>query len=83
VNIGGIDTWPIYISTIKNRKYMNTGWFTDETLIDTHKKEFLTFITPIGSGVSCCGKVFPHWRDKLLCSDDEYVLQIFFHWRLI
>jgi hypothetical protein len=83
INIGGVENWPIYVSTIKNKTHINTGWFEDEVLIEKHKQEFLTFITPIGSGVSCCGKVFPHWRDKLLCGDDEYVLQIFFHWRLI
>lgn len=37
--------------------------------------------TNIGQGVLLLDSFrFTHWRDKLECNDDEYVLQFFLHW---
>jgi hypothetical protein len=47
------------------------------------KEDYSTFLTPKGCGVACYSGNFPHWRDRLICAPDEYVLQIFYHWTFI
>lgn len=42
----------------------------------------LTCETKIGDGACILGTKMPHWRDDLICGDDEIVMQSFFHWRI-
>lgn len=67
--------WPIHVSkSIVNRVWCNT------LPIDEYKKSFDSYVTPVGSGVACLGTKSPHWRDPLVCTDDQMVIQTFFHW---
>jgi alkylated DNA repair dioxygenase AlkB len=42
-----------------------------------------TYTTEPGDGVLFQGRRYWHWRDDLNCSDEQLVLQTFFHWRVI
>jgi hypothetical protein len=33
-----------------------------------------------GDGLLILGTKMQHWRDQLICADDEYVVQLFLHW---
>lgn len=33
-----------------------------------------------GDGLLILGTEMKHWRDKLICSENEYVVQMFLHW---
>jgi hypothetical protein len=82
VNVGGLQNWPLNISNFiydKTIQYKHNIKFED---ISTDKNDYTSFLTPRRCGVSCYG-MSPHWRDKLTCRDDEYVMQIFYHWRRI
>lgn len=46
---------------------------------DRHKKT-ISLIVPVGAGAMLSGRQLPHWREPLECNDDEYVVQLFFHW---
>jgi len=76
INIAGLENWPIHISNIEIDEHT-----TEETLYEKHSKDFATYYTPKGSGVACYGNLFPHWRDTLICKDDEYMMQLFLHWK--
>jgi hypothetical protein len=41
-----------------------------------------TFNTPPGDGALILGTKMLHWRDPLVCADDEMVIQSFYHWRI-
>jgi hypothetical protein len=41
------------------------------------------FVTEPGDAVLFQGRQYPHWRDDLVCKDDQLVLQTFFHWRIL
>ncbi len=68
--------WPIYISNDK---------LTEEDKLsnsyEKYKTNFEKFETPVGAGVACTGKINPHWRDILYCSEEQSMIQSFFHWR--
>lgn len=38
--------------------------------------------TKVGDGACILGTKMPHWRDDLVCADNEIVMQSFFHWRI-
>ena len=38
--------------------------------------------TPVGDGVMIEGTKMHHWRDDLVCNEDEFVIQSFYHWRI-
>ena len=40
-------------------------------------------VTNIGDGALILGTKMTHWRDKLVCPEDNYVIQSFFHWRIL
>jgi hypothetical protein len=85
VNIGGIEDWVMNISNFKSRFEFNEKHPLDANSknIDIFKSKFASFVTEKGCGCSCYGAIYPHWRDKLVCRDDEYVLQMFFHWKIL
>lgn len=76
INIGGIEDWPIYISNIETNDWKMASGPGSEV----YKTDYETIITPKGSGVCCYGKRFPHWRDILVCNENDYVIQLFCHW---
>jgi len=43
-------------------------------------EEILGFPTRIGEGALMAGRQLEHWREPLVCSDDQYVVQMFLHW---
>ncbi len=68
--------WHIFISKDELQKEdMNTNSY------EKYKKNFERFETPVGTGVACNGKINPHWRDPLYCSEEQSFIQSFFHWR--
>lgn len=76
VHVGGLESWPLHISNIKRYE----GGVIENA--EEYKKDSKPFYIPRGSGVACYGK-YPHWRDKLVCNQNEYVMQIFYHWTII
>ncbi len=83
VNIGGLESWPICISNVYTESDIDTYSSKKQNDELTFKNDHSVFLTPRGCGVACYGNNFPHWRDIFECRDDEYVLQIFYHWRII
>lgn len=37
--------------------------------------------TGVGDGLLIVGREMEHWRDHLVCGPDEYIIQLFFHWK--
>ena len=70
-------SWPIHVSNIPHQG----EWNFDKS--DYYKSDFKSFNTPIGTGVSCLGRIYAHWRDKLVCQENEKVVQVFYHWKKI
>lgn len=69
--------WPIHIS---NTLYFGGEW--DRTLPkDVYEKNSKEYITKPGQGIACYGRKHVHWRDTLICKEDQYVLQAFYHWK--
>lgn len=68
--------WPLYISDTK----INVPW-NDNLPVEEYKRNAKPYHTPVGSGVACIGKENPHWRDTLVCKEDEKVIQVFYHWK--
>lgn len=66
--------WPIYASDT-----IYTGdRFSDidaNTLPNHHK-----FNIGPGQGAAILGTTHPHWRDTLECGEDDYYIQVFYHW---
>ena len=42
-----------------------------------------SFETKSGDGALILGTKMPHWRDPLICENDQFVIQSFYHWRII
>ena len=38
--------------------------------------------TQVGDGVMIAGTKMHHWRDDLICNEDQFVIQSFYHWRI-
>lgn len=70
--------WPIFISN----EIVNGLWSTSLP-IESYKESFQSFDTPPGTGIACHGTRSPHWRNPLMCEDDQMVIQCFYHWKLI
>lgn len=85
VNIGGLDNWEIKISKdrIPDEVLDALVHIQGQSFVENYKKNYETFLTPKGCGVVCDARDTPHWRDKLICKDDEYVMQIFYHWTAV
>jgi len=67
--------WPIYVSndTVD-------GIWDNVVDPDIYKRDYKVYSTPVGTGVACLGTRSPHWRDTLVCRNDQYVVQVFYHW---
>lgn len=42
-----------------------------------------SFVTKPGDGALILGTQLVHWRKPLVCNTDQYVIQVFFHWKNI
>jgi hypothetical protein len=82
INVGGLETWPIHISNIYTEDVVNCK-SQDEPIGLKYKENYESFLLPKGSGVICYAHNYTHWREELVCNDDEYVFQIFYHWTII
>lgn len=40
-------------------------------------------ITNVGDGGLILGTKMPHWREKLVCDENQMIMQCFFHWKTI
>ena len=68
--------WPLCVSAVP----YNGGHWNTELPFEIFSKEYTSFITPVGSGVSCNGTTYVHWRDVLECNENQKVIQTFYHW---
>lgn len=69
--------WPIYISN-----EIVHGLWSNSLPIESYKNSYQTFNTPPGTGIACWGTKSPHWRDTLVCNDDQIIIQAFYHWKM-
>jgi len=51
--------------------------------VEVEKGKVLSFETKPGQGALILGTKMLHWRDDLVCRDDQYVIQSFYHWKII
>lgn len=69
------DPWPLIISNVPHKdEWKNTipfEWFSHDCT---------SYITPLGTGATCYGTIFPHWREPLKCKEGQKVIQSFYHW---
>lgn len=89
VNIGGLENWAIKVSKV----LVDEKITVNESLKDKYpyinfeffrkKENHEEFFIPRGSGIACYARKTPHWREVLNCNDDEYVIQMLFHWTFI
>lgn len=70
--------WPIYVS-----QDTVSGFWDSVADPKIFKKNYDTYHTPVGTGVSCLGTRSPHWRDPLNCGKKQFVIQVFYHWSFI
>jgi len=83
VNVGGVEDWPIFFSNITLNHHLIPREENYEETLKSLKKDCYSIVTPRGYGYLADGLHHPHWRDPLQCKDEEYVLQLFFHWRKV
>lgn len=69
--------WPIFVSNIPH-----IGLWNNDHPLEFYAHNCTQYTMPVGSGVTCFGTVFPHWRNPLICDDDQMVIQTFYHWNL-
>jgi hypothetical protein len=84
VNIGGLQNWPLQISNIASNIHIDADPEINKlSAVDRNKYEnnYNSYLTPKGSGVVSLGN-FPHWRNALVCRENEYVMQMFYHWKI-
>ena len=48
--------------------------------VKVNENEVQSFSTPLGHAALMRGGTLPHWRDPLVCRDDQYVIMMFLHW---
>jgi prolyl 4-hydroxylase len=75
-NKNNID-WSLNISS----KTCNNIW-SEETDHDKYKTSFNSVSLPVGYGAFIKGKQNPHWRDELLCGENQRMAYVFYHWTI-
>ena len=72
--------WPISIS---NRNLVEgIEWNQNTQPTELFKSDKEDIFTPVGTGLIMEGRKYPHWRDRLDCQPDEFVIYTLYHWRL-
>ena len=78
LTVDGITNWPLCVSNII---------FEDLDLSAAtspkYRKNYKKYYTNVGDGVACYGRNVVHWREQLDCQEDEYLIQIFYHWSFV
>ena len=72
------NSWPIHVSNIPHQ-----GEWKFDKPDSYYKSDYKTFHTPVGTGVTCLGRIYPHWREPLVCAENQKVIQVFYHWKKI
>lgn len=67
--------WPLHVSNVTHQ-----GVWSINGPIEQYTSNFSSYSTPVGSGITCDGLKYPHWRDPLLCQPNQMVIQTFYHW---
>lgn len=71
------EPWPIHVS---EKEYLGErGVVIPEEFLTP----FRSVLLKPGQGVAIFGTKSPHWRDQLVCGENDYVIQIFYHWRVV
>jgi hypothetical protein len=73
--------WPLCVSKISVTN--NDPIVISMMGVDYMKKHFKEYHTPVGSAALMEGTKYPHWRDKLSCNREQYVIQSFYHWKFL
>ena len=69
---------PLIVNTL-GREFSNLD--NDWPLhVKVNENEVQSFSTPLGHAALMRGGTLPHWRDPLVCRDDQYVIMMFLHW---
>lgn len=74
------ESWPLLVSNVS---YDSTDPWNPELPADIYLSDFTMHYTPVGSGATCFGVKYPHWREPLTCNDDQQVIQLFYHWNKV
>jgi hypothetical protein len=53
-----------------------------ELHVELDNGKIASFETKPGQAALILGNKMPHWRDDLICRDDQYVIQSFYHWKI-
>lgn len=69
----GLD-WTISLCLFSNIK---TDW---PLIVKNEDGEIIEYQNIVGNGSYVAGAKLEHWREPLLCNDDEYVVQLFLHY---
>lgn len=75
--------WPLCISTklIEIPDDQNQAWdFNKNNNELPWLAEFEGFDCQPGSMVSAAGRRYPHWRDPLVCDENQSNIYVFYHW---
>ena len=78
MTVDGITHWPLCVSNLIYEDVVN-----DLVLSPRYQANHKKYYTDIGDGVACYGRNTVHWREKLDCKKDEYLIQIFYHWSFV
>lgn len=78
VTIDGITNWPLCASNILFEEMSH-----ELATLPKYQTNYKKYYTDIGDGVACYGRNVVHWRDTLICKEDEYLIQLFYHWTFI
>lgn len=74
--------YPLKISK-KELIHKNLDWNLNEDTLKYYKEDYFNGICLPGEGVATLARKFPHWREPLICANDEMLIQTFFHWKYI
>jgi len=69
--------WPLNISKLEHKGEWKSG---DDN--EHYKKDAISVVLPVGHGAFAEGRKHPHWREELLCGEDQRVVFVFFHWTM-
>ena len=51
--------------------------------VEVESGDVKSFETKPGDGALIMGTAMNHWRDPLVCGENEMVIQSFYHWRIL
>lgn len=71
--------WPIFVSDIL---YKKEHWDPNDDF-EQYKRSSKSYTTKKGDGIAIFGRKHVHWREPLVCGENEYILQIFYHFKKV